>query len=77
MSVGVAGRGVVGLGGLSLDIFLVVRNLQNATSYINYIAYGFHLRYRIQTAKDMSWKPIILIMSLCHLARKVATIPSI
>ena len=59
MSVGFAGQRVVGLGELSIDVFLDVQN--ERCSYIlyqiNYIAYGFHLWYKIYIVKERGRTP--------------------
>jgi hypothetical protein len=56
MSAGFAGRHVVGLGYLSVDVFLQVQNEHyTQTLYlIDYIAYGLHIWYRFQISKEIS-----------------------
>ena len=63
MSAGFAGRHVVVVGDLSVDMFLEVpkKQIVNQILYlIDYIAYGFHLSYKVQIVKESCRKPISL-----------------
>ena len=74
MSAGFADRHVVGLGDLSIDVFLEVQNERySQTLYlIDYIVYGLHLWYTILIFKEICRKLIPLHPGIATALRSVS-----
>ena len=85
MSAGFAGRHVVGFGDLSIDAFLEVQNKRYSEILylIDYIAYGFHLWYKIyvlRTSAENQFPNILAkaaVLGLYQLRSVICTCTSI